>query len=894
MTLAAGTRLGPYEIVAPLGSGGMGEVYRAHDTRLSRDVAIKALPAAFATDPDRLARFEREAKLLASLNHPNISGIFGLEQVEGARYLVLEFVAGETLAARLARGPLPVREALEIAVKIASGVEAAHESGVVHRDLKPGNVMITGRGGVKVLDFGLATGGAAGAAGSDASLSASPTMAYGGTSAGMILGTAAYMSPEQARGRVVDRRSDIWSFGCLLYECLAGRQAFQGGTVSDLIASILEREPDWSALPAATPARVRELLARCLRKDSHERLRDIGDARLELGEVLAAPAQEPGAPRAVPSRGTMIVAALVLAALLVVVWALGRRSVVPSAHRTAPLVATLVPSSSDVGRVAPAGVALSEDGTRLAFVGLDSLGRRVAMVRDLSSTTTVTIPASDGADRPFFSPDGRWLAFAAHGALWKARLPDGAAERIRGTDDGSMDPGGLISGGAWAGDGFIYYSVRFRPFRGILRVSADGGAPTRVAAPVENDGAYSLVSAEPLPGGRRLIAVAATSEMGSGPLVTIELATGATHPIGERATEVRFVGDQLLFRGQDGALYRLPFDPAGARRRGPAERLTTLGSSVGSGARDFAVSGNGLLAWLDSPPSAGTNPLWDVDRAGRAVSLPVEARAYDRPAISPSGTRLAVALPGDTGRDVWTLDLARNVLSRVTFGPDNIDPVWSPDGRRIAYAGFRRGTFEVLVRNADGSGVVDTLVAGPLFTFPLAWSPDGNWVVYRENNPTTNEDILMVSTDGRRTRRGLVQTPASELSPSLSPNGRWLAYSSDETGEQEIYLKPIEGGGRVQVSSGGGTEPRWSADGREVFFRSPTHFMAARVVPGDPIAVSRPVPLFEDRYLRNDRRSEYVVRPDGRGFIFIAPGGHALAVRLVVGWETMRDPIPTP
>ncbi len=493
---------------------------------------------------------------------------------------------------------------------------------------------------------------------------------------------------------------------------------------------------------------------------------------------------------------------------------------------------------------------------------------------------------------PFFSPDGRWLAFAAHGALWKARLPDGPAERIRGTDDGSMDPGGLISGGAWAGDGFIYYSVRFRPFRGILRVSADGGAPTRVAAPVEKDGQYSLVSAEPLPGGRRLIAVAATSELGSGPLVTIELPTGTAHPIGERATMVRFVEDQLLYRGQDGALYRLPFDPVSARRRGPAERVTTLGSTVGPGARDFAVSRNGLLAWLDSPPSAGTNPLCYVDRAGRAVALPAEARAYDRPAISPSGSKLAVTLPGDAGRDIWTLDLARNVLSRVTFGTDNIDPVWSPDGRRIAYAGFRHGTFDVLVRSADGSGVVDTLVAGPLFSFPLAWSPDGNWVVYRENNPTTNEDILMVSTDGRHIRRGLVQTPASELSPSLSPNGRWLAYSSDETGEQEVYVKPLEGGGRVQVSSGGGTEPRWSADGRELFFRSPTHFMAATVQPGDPIVASRPAPLFEDRYLRNDRRSEYAVRPDGRGFIFIAPGAHPLAVRLVVGWETMRDPIP--
>ncbi len=891
MPLVAGTTLGPYEIIAPLGAGGMGEVFRARDPRLGRDVAIKALPDSVARDPERLARFEREARLLASLAHPNIAGIHGLEDVAGTRYLVLEFVEGETLAARLGRGPLPVREALEFAVKIAAGVEAAHESGVVHRDLKPGNVMVTARGAIKVLDFGLAKSGATGVTGSDPDLSASPTVTRAVTSAGVILGTAAYMSPEQARGRSVDKRSDIWSFGCLLYECLSGRKAYEGETVSDLIAKILEREPDWSALPAATPWRVRELLVRCLRKDPHERLRDIGDARLELSEVLAAPAEEPRASRAAPSRARMASVALVVAGLIVAAWALGRRTSIPSGRGATPLVLTVV--STGEGHVAPGGVALSRDGTRLAYVGLDSLGRRVVMVRDLSSTATASLPGSDGADMPFFSPDGRWLAFAARGALWKAHLPDGPTERIRGTDDGSMDPGGLISGGAWGDDGFIYYSARFR-FRGILRVKADGGTPTRVAAPVEKDDQYSLTSAEPLPGGRRLIAIAAESEAGSGRVVTVDLANGAIQPLGERATLVRCVEGQLLFRGQDGALYRMPFDPGSARRRGPAERVTTLGATVGSSARAFAVSRNGLLAWLDAPPSAGTNTLYSVDRAGRAEPLPAEARAYDRPAISPSGTQLAVALPGDAGRDIWTLDLARNVLSRVTFGTDNIDPVWSPDGRRIAYAGFQGGSFEVLMRNADGSGAVDTLVPGPLFTFPFAWSPDGSWVVYRENNPTTNEDILMVSTDGRRTRRGLLQTPASELSPSLSPDGRWLAYSSDQTGEQEIYIKAIEGDSRVQVSSGGGTEPRWSADGREVFFRSPTHLMDARVRVGDPITVSRPVPLFEDRYLRNERRSEYVVRPDGKGFIFVEPGRRPLAVRLVVGWETMRDPLPMP
>ena len=493
MELTPGTRLGPFEITAPLGAGGMGEVYRARDARLGRDVAIKALPTGFAQDPERLARFEREAKLLASLSHPNVAGIHGLEEVAGARYLVLEFVEGETLAARLARGPLPVREALEIALKIAAGVEAAHESSVVHRDLKPGNVMITPRGGVKVLDFGLAKSGTD-AAGSDPGLSASPTMTHAATSAGVILGTAAYMSPEQARGRVVDKRSDIWSFGCVLYECLAGRQAYQGETASDVIARILEREPDWSALPAATPARVRTLLSRCLRKDPHERLRDIGDARLELSEVLSAPADGRSVPRAAPSRATMAAAAGILAVLLVVAWVWGRRTATPSGHREAPLVLTAV--SPDEQQVEPIAVALSKDGTRLAFVGLDSLGRRLVLVRDLSSTATSSIRGSEGAVAPFFSPDGRWLAFAARGALWKARLPEGQAERIRGTDDGSMDPGGLISGGAWGDDGFIYYSVNFR-FPGILRVNAEGGAPTRVAAPVEKEGQRSLVSAEP-------------------------------------------------------------------------------------------------------------------------------------------------------------------------------------------------------------------------------------------------------------------------------------------------------------------------------------------------------------------------------------------------------------
>ena len=888
MPLDPGTRLGPFEILAPLGAGGMGEVYRARDPRLGRDVAIKALPAAFARDPERLVRFEREARLLASLSHPNIAGIFGLEEVAGARYLVLELVEGETLAARLARGPLPVREALEIGVKIAAGVEAAHESGVVHRDLKPGNVMITAQGGVKVLDFGLAKSGAASAPGSDPGLSASPTLTHAQTSAGVILGTAAYMSPEQARGRAVDRRTDVWSFGGVLYECLTGRPAFAGETSSDLIAHILEREPDWNALPAATPERVRALLARCLRKDPHERLRDLGDARLELGEVLAA-SGEAAPSRPAPSRLALAAVALALAAAVIAAWALGRQSVSGRGH-AAPLVATAV--SPDQQEVEPGLPALSPDGTRLAFVGLDSLGRRMVMVRDLASPAITSLPGTEGAATPFFSPDGRWLAFAARGALWKARLPFGPAELIRGTNDGSMDPGGLISGGTWADDGFIYYGVRFR-FRGILRVSPEGGTPTRVAAPDEKDGQFVLSSPQLLPGGRRLIAVASESEgnfRNLGPLVVIDLAGGRVRPLDEHASLVRYVGGQLLYRGQDGGLYRMPFDPGSARPRGPAQRVTMLGAR----ARAFDVSRNGLLAWLDAPPSAGASALYAVDRTGRETPLRAEARAYESLALSPSGTRLAVALPGDTGRDIWTLDLGTSVLSRVTFGTDNIDPAWSPDGRRIAYSGLRDGTWDVLARNADGSGGVDTLVAGPWFSFPLSWSPDGRWVLYRENSPTTREDILMVSTDGRRTRRVLLQTPASELCPSLSPDGKWLAYSSDETGQQEVYVKPLDGRGRVQISSGGGTEPHWSADGRELFFRSPTSFMAARVRPGDPIAASRPVVLFADRYQGNERRSEYGVRPDGRGFIVIGQFRHALAVRLAVDWEGLHDEAPTP
>ncbi len=630
MSLSPGTRLGPYEITAPLGAGGMGEVYRARDTRLGRDVAIKALPAEFAQDAERLARFEREAKLLASLSHPNIAGIHGVEDADGTRYLVLEFVEGETLAARLARGPLPMDDALHICAMVAAAIETAHEAGIVHRDLKPGNVMIKPDGVVKVLDFGLAKAGAAGALSSDPNLSASPTLTHMATNAGVILGTAAYMSPEQARGKAIDRRTDIWSFGCVLYECLAGRPLFDGDTVSDLIAKILQTEPDWSALPAATPPRVRTLLARCLTKDAKQRLRDIGEARIALGDAArdSGTIAATGMPvRTGRGRRTLIQTGLVVATALIAIIAMRFSSRPPAPPRVALSVMLPAGDRLDGGRE-NALVGIAPDGSAVVFAASTGTDNHRLFVRRLDRPDIVELPGTDDASAPFFSPDGEWVAFFADRHLLKTS--------VRGGTPVVLAEAGSNRGGAWLDDGSIVFTPTFAS--PLIQIDANGGNAHAITTLDSTKSERTHRWPCGLPGSKWVVfTVGVTNSPGGyddAAIEAVSVKSGERRVLAHGGCARYAPGGHLIF-ARNGSLYAMPLDPDDPK--GGATAVPVQDGVLGvttSGIAFFDIARNGTLAMVPGRESTSDARLaW---RDCRATRRPFPAnRATTSSSISP-------------------------------------------------------------------------------------------------------------------------------------------------------------------------------------------------------------------------------------------------------------------
>ena len=817
MRLGAGTKLGPYEIVAPLGSGGMGEVYRARDARLGRDVAIKALPEAFASDPERLARFEREARLLASLSHPNVGAIHGLEEADGHRYLVLEFVEGETLGRRLARGPLPLDETLEVCRQIAAALEAAHENGIIHRDLKPGNVMLTPSGAVKVLDFGLAKGGSGSAASSDPSLSASPTMTYSATGAGVILGTAAYMSPEQARGKAVDKRTDIWSFGCVLFECLAGRQAFEGETVSDLIARILEREPDLGALPPSTPSRLRELLRRCLEKDAKRRLRDIGDARIEIEDVLAvrssgsaraaagATASRPRSAAALAAFG--IAVALVTAAIVLIVPRALHRA--PDVHPTR--FAVLAPEGVTLAADG-AESAISPDGRMLAYIAVDSSGTANVWVRPLESLAAHVVPGTDNADLPFWSPDSRSIAFFAEGKLKKVPVQGGTVEVLCNANNGR--------GGTWSASGTILFTPAGEG--PIYRVPAGGGEPQPVTTldSTRHETGHRFPCF--LPDGRHFLFSVLPGRQG-----TIDIDLGSLDS--PRRTH--------LFSALSGAVYAPPgdlvfvktqtlvaqgFDARGLRTVGDPVSLGDVPSASSyTGARLATASTTGALAYVNGR-AVNTSLVW-TDRAGKRLgTVRVPAARYTAVTLSPDSRRAMVTRASSPNEsDLWLVDLERATTTRFTFGPSqNGGALWSPDGSRIAFESDRDGPWNFYIKSVSGAAPEEPLLrSSAMIKHPTWWSHDGRFIVFEQLDAKTGWDLWMIPMDGDHTPRPFLRTPFNERFGSLSPDGRWMAYTSDESGRSEVYVQSFPSpGSKYQVSTGGGFGVVWRQDGKEIAF----------------------------------------------------------------------------
>ncbi len=884
MNLTAGARLGPYEILAPLGAGGMGEVFRARDTRLGRDVAIKALPAAFAQDAERLARFEREARLLASLNHPNVAGIHGVEEVAGARYLVLEFVDGETLEARLKRGALPLDEALDVARQVAAGVEAAHEAGVVHRDLKPGNVMLTASGGVKVLDFGLAKGGGAGASSSsDPNLSASPTLAHAATSAGVILGTAAYMSPEQARGKAVDRRTDIWSFGCVLYECLSGRRAYDGETVSDMVARILEREPDWSALPAPTPPRLVALLRRCLTKDAKQRQRDIGDVRLELEAIAAGGSGEAGGATPGARRGPP---AWALAAGAAALLALGAASALLLAPRGGPapvMRVSVLPPENAVVDDDQAHTTISPDGTRIAFVATDSSGVSQLWVRELSVPAARPLPETQDAILPFWSPDSRFIGFFAAGKLKKTDAAGRAVQVLCDAPDGR--------GGAWSRKGFIVFApASVGP---LMRVSEAGGAATAATRLDTTRGERAHRFPFLLADGERFVYVVLGDSFGArlgskdGSSRVLDLPLGGA--------PVWAPGDWLVFP-RDGALLAQRFDPASGRARGEARVLgaAPFASRYG-GAPGASVSGNGVL--VQRRRSQGLSELVWLDRSGHVADrVSTEPGSFHDLSLSPDGTRAALIREeaGDQA-DVWTIQLGSGLSARLTADQRHPEkPVWSPDGRWIIYSALSGPVRTLFRKRSDGAGAPESLLHGrTTFADPLGWTPDGAGLLVRELDGATGEDVWVWSPGPDSGLRPVLRTRFHEEDASLSPDGRWLAYRSNESGRPELYVQsyPVPGA-RFRVSrEGAGTQTRsvfgrpfWRRDGREIVF-----------VGGDGLSVvSVPVEYAGSPHFGGPRTLfriprggyELVAGPDLQRFLILQQRGSGEdgSIQMIVNW----------
>jgi eukaryotic-like serine/threonine-protein kinase len=821
MPLPPRTRLGPYEIIAPLGAGGMGEVYRATDPRLGRDVAIKALPAEFAQDPERLSRFEREARLLASLSHPNIAGIHGLEEVSGHRYLVLELVEGETLAQRLARGPLLPDEAIEVCRQVAAGVEAAHENGVVHRDLKPGNVMLTPSGAVKVLDFGLAKGGAA--SNSSSNLSASPTMTYVATSAGMILGTAAYMSPEQARGRAVDRRTDVWSFGCVLYECVTGRQAFEGETVSDLIARILEREPDWTAIPPTTPPRVVELLRRCLTKDATLRLRDIGEARIALG----APWADSGTTRAHAqatgrrTRGWMVPAIVgVLATAVTTVVLLAIR---PS-HPAGPLRRFRVPISGFTQKFFTP-LALTRDGQSLAYEANNRI-----WIRRLDRSEAIEVPASSNGRSPFWSWDQGTLCFAANKKLW-AFTPGG--DQPRAVCD--IPESGEIVGGAWSADAHIVMAV----WRGGLYEVPAGGGEVRLSLPIDSS-TVDFHGPSFLPDGHTLLlyihdkgerSAVAIVEGSPARLKRVYDAPGWASVSYSRTGHLLGTAEGA---GPRGEIWAVPFSASSRRTTGPAFRVIDAAAFANT-------SSDGLLVAYVSPPSPLGQLIWR-HRDGAEETLGEPQQGMSGPSLSPDGERVAYAAEQDGNSDIWVQDLVRGTRTRLTSSPAHEEhPSWSPDGTRLFYASDEGvGHVSIVAIGSDGSGSPDTVAHG----YQPVVSPDGRNLVYTVDHKGSG-DLWVLPMGGGSAAKPFLATLADENAPSFSPDGRWLAYASDESGRNEIYLRRFpEGDARAQVSVNGGSWPRWTRRGDGIYYAKHDTLMLVPVGAGPRPTLGLPRPLF--------------------------------------------------
>jgi len=815
-----------------------GEVFLARDTKLKRDVAIKVLPAAFAQDAERVARLRREAQLLASLNHPNIAAIHGLEESEGVVALALEFVEGEELAQRLTRGAIRVDEAVAIAKQIAEGLEAAHEKGIVHRDLKPSNLKLTKEGTVKILDFGLAKAyrGEAEAAGGEG-LSQSPTMSRQMTEAGVIFGTAAYMSPEQARGGTVDKRADIWAFGVVLYEMLTGKRLFTGETVSDTLAAVLRQEIDWKVLPASTPPGLRRLLERCLDRDAKKRLRDIGEARIALEQTLGTPdtVRVSSGLRALP---WVIAVSATIAALAL--WALWRPAPQPASPlRLSAELGAEASLSTDYG---PATI-LSPDGRILAFVASQGAdGRPLLHLRHLEQLDAAPLSGTEGARDPFFSPDGEWIAFFADGKLNKVSVSGGAAVTLCDAADDR--------GGTWAEDGTIFFTPQ--PGVGLSRVPSAGGTPQTLTTPDPASQENTHHWPQALSGGKALLYTAGIRGNFEDASLVVHTLEGDTRKVLHRGGyHGRYLPSGHLVFIDEGTLFAAPFDLDRLELAGePVPALAGVSANPGTGGAQFAFSRDGTLVYQRG--EGLSTPIQWMDREGKTQPLRAAPGAYNDIRFSPDGRRLALEILEGKNRDVWVYEWGRDTLSRLTFDPgEDRNPVWTPDGQRIAFTSARavQATQNLYWQRADGTGEAERLTESKNTQYPTSWHPSGKFLAFDEINPQSFDILILPLTGDEASgwKPGeptvFLNGPFGEFAAAFSPDGRWLAYSSQESGRFEVYVRPFPGpGGKWQVSTAGGRLPTWSRSRRELFYHGEDERITVAVytVEGDSFRAEKP------------------------------------------------------
>jgi serine/threonine-protein kinase len=881
-----GNTLGHYRIIEKLGAGGMGVVYRADDKTLDRQVAIKVLPEAFTADRERLARFEREAKVLASLNHPNIASIYGLEEAEGKRFLVLELVEGQTVAERLHQGPLPMDETLDIARQITEGLEAAHDKGIVHRDLKPANVKITPEGKVKILDFGLAK--ALQEEPAAANLSQSPTLTEQLSRPGVILGTAAYMSPEQAKGKPLDKRTDIWAFGCVLYECLTGKRAFEGDTITETIASILKSEPDWTLLPGETPASVRTVLRRCLQKDPNLRLHDIADARVEMREELAGPTPMVPVVQRLPL-GWLIASGVTALAIGALIGAAVMNHIKPGPPQTSqPVVRAPIRLEPghwlDGGRQSPpfgfdhptqTAMAISSDGRFIVYSAVKEnpgpQDKPHLYLRRSDQLEAKPIAGSEGGISPFFSPDDRWVGFWAAGKLMKVSVEGGVPATLCDVS--------VPFGFSWGADNQVVFTTRWD--RGLSRVAADGGKPETLTTP-DKSKEYSHRLPQCLPAGKGILFTIMRQPYDIEPSVAVlDLATRKWRVLLEDAADARYVATGHLAFLRKGTLMVIPFDPEKLEIAGqPVPAIANLEQALNQGnaglataAGQFSVSASGWLVYAAGGilPDRQNSLVW-VDHQGKAEPIASFKAPFSSPRFSPDGRRIAY-LTGGMEAHVWVYDLDHGSATRLTSEGWAGSVTWTRDGRRLVFAWMKTGAANIYWQPVDGSSPMERLTQSQNLQRPGSWSPDGKMLAFVEQNQENLPEIELFNISDHRVTPPL-NSRFYEGYPEFSPDGRWMAYVSGESGRLEVYVQPFPGrGGKQPISNDGGEEPLWAPNGKQLFYRSgnqKNQVWLVDVQTGSGFSAGKPRLLFDQPGYGEARPIRgWDISPDGKRFLMV-------------------------